>query len=73
MSKSLSERVRQALRRVQRSESAVEMTRKLEAMRCAFEHEFPTAEMDEMLEEIERGYPREIEPPSREETQTGSM
>jgi hypothetical protein len=61
----VSEWVRQALRRARRSEPAVEAGRKLEAIRCAFEHEFPTADIEQMLEEIERGYLGEMNRSSR--------
>lgn len=39
--------------------------RKLEAIRSAYEHEFPTADIEQMLEEIERGYLGEADPTSR--------
>jgi len=48
--------VRQSLRRARRSEPTVEAGRKLEAIRAAAGHEFPTANVDQMLREIERGY-----------------
>lgn len=48
--------VRQSLRRARRSESAVDAGRKLEVVRAAAGHEFPTADIDQMLREIERGY-----------------
>jgi len=32
------------------------VTEKLEAIRIAAEHEFPTSDIDTMLSEIERGY-----------------
>ncbi len=73
MNKLLSDRVRQTLRRVRRWKSGAETAGKLEAIRLAFEHEFPTADMEEMLEEIEREYLRETDPPLREETRTGNM
>jgi hypothetical protein len=53
---SISEWVRQALRSVRRSEPLQDADRKLEAVRAAVRHEFPTAEMEKMLTEIERGY-----------------
>ncbi|HEY7471067.1 MAG TPA: ribbon-helix-helix protein, CopG family [Gemmatimonadota bacterium] len=62
---SVSEWVRQALRRARRSEPAIEAGRKLEGIRSAFEHEFPTADIEQMLEEIERGYLGETDPPAR--------
>ncbi|MEE8192803.1 MAG: hypothetical protein V3T74_08670 [Gemmatimonadales bacterium] len=53
---SVSEWVRQALRSVRRSEPLQDADRKLEAVRAAVRHEFPTAETKKMLAEIERGY-----------------
>lgn len=53
---SVSEWVRQALRRARRSEPAVDAGRKLEAVRAAVGHEYPTADIEQMLQEIERGY-----------------
>lgn len=38
------------------SEPAAEAGRKLEAVRAAVAHEFPTADIDRMLREIEHGY-----------------
>ena len=52
----VSEWVRHALRRARRSEPAIEAGRKLEAIRAAVRHEFPTADIEQMLREIERGY-----------------
>lgn len=52
----VSEWVRHALRRARRSEPAFEAGRKLEAIRAAARHEFPTADIEQMLREIERGY-----------------
>jgi transposase-like protein len=48
--------VRHVLRRARRSEPAAEAGRKLEVVRAAARHEFPTADIDQMLREIERGY-----------------
>lgn len=53
---SVSEWVRQALRRARQSEPAVDAGRKLEAVRTAAGHEYPTADIEQMLQEIERGY-----------------
>ncbi|HET6363029.1 MAG TPA: hypothetical protein VFH11_13395 [Gemmatimonadota bacterium] len=39
--------------------------RKLQAIRSAFQYEFPTADIDQMLEEIERGYLGENDPGAR--------
>ncbi|MGH7556412.1 MAG: ribbon-helix-helix protein, CopG family [Gemmatimonadota bacterium] len=52
----VSEWVRQALRRARRSEPTVEAGRKLEVVRSAVAHKFPTADIEQMLQEIERGY-----------------
>ena len=52
----VSEWVRHALRRARRAEPAIEAGRKLEAVRAAVTHGFPTADIDQMLREIERGY-----------------
>jgi len=48
--------VRQALRLALRHEPADTAARKLAAVRAAVTHAFPTADIDAMLEEIERGY-----------------
>lgn len=53
---SISAWVRHSLRRARRSEPAVEAGRKLEVVRAAARHDFPTADIDRMLREIERGY-----------------
>lgn len=52
----LAEWVRQALRRGLREEAAVPPDRKLAVVRAAARHAFPTADIDDMLAEIERGY-----------------
>lgn len=48
--------IRQALRELRRREPVRGPDRKLEVVRAAARHEFPTAEIAEMLAEIERGY-----------------
>jgi hypothetical protein len=53
---SLAEWVRQALERARRHEPLGTVEKKLEAIRSAARHESPTADIDTMLEEIERGY-----------------
>jgi hypothetical protein len=53
---SLAEWVRQALRSVYRQQPQVAGDRRLAAVRAAVQHEFPTADIDEMLAEIEQGY-----------------
>ena len=52
--------VRQALRAVRRTEPQGDARRKLEVVRAAARHEFPTADIDRMLDEIERGYTGEL-------------
>jgi hypothetical protein len=52
----LAEWVRQVLRRGLREEPSTSTERKLAAIRSASRHSFPTADVDEMLAEIERGY-----------------
>ena len=52
----VSEWVRRALRSARRESSSKEPGRKLAALRAAARHSFPTADIDQMLEEIERGY-----------------
>lgn len=52
----VSEWVRRALREVRRREPRGDIDSKLRAVRAAVRHEFPTADIDEMLAEIERGY-----------------
>lgn len=52
----VSEWVRQSLRTARRSEPATDTSRKLDAVRNAMRHDFPTADIEGMLEEIERGY-----------------
>ncbi len=48
--------VRQALRAARRSAPRGDTKKKLEVVRAAVGHEFPTADIDQMLAEIERGY-----------------
>ncbi len=54
----VAEWVRQALREMRRQRPQASLERKLEAIRRAYEHEAPTADIDEMLAEIELGYQR---------------
>jgi hypothetical protein len=53
---SLAEWVRQALEKARRLESTGDPGRKLDVIRNAARHDFPTADIDQMLSEIERGY-----------------
>lgn len=48
--------VRAALRAARRQEPRGDARKKLGAVRAAAGHAFPTAEIDQMLQEIERGY-----------------
>jgi len=48
--------VRQALRAVRRTEPQGDVKKKLQVIRAADRHAFPTADIDQMLGEIERGY-----------------
>ncbi len=52
----LSEWVRQALRQARRQETSGDVERKLAVVRAASRHEFPTADIDQVLREIEVGY-----------------
>jgi hypothetical protein len=52
----VSEWVRRALRAERRESLSREPARKLAAVRAAARHGFPTADIDQMLAEIERGY-----------------
>jgi len=53
---SIAEWVRHALSLAQRRESSSDPGKKLEVVRAAATHDFPTAEIDAMLAEIESGY-----------------
>ncbi|MGB7848403.1 MAG: hypothetical protein WBL63_22510 [Candidatus Acidiferrum sp.] len=53
---SLAEWVRQALGLARRQEPLGSISKKLEAVRAAAQHEFPAGDLDKMLEEIEQGY-----------------
>ena len=55
-SMSLAEWVRQALEAVRRQQPEGSISKKLEAVRLAARHEFPAADIDRMLAEIEAGY-----------------
>lgn len=55
----VSEWVRQALREARRGRPTRDHGHKLAALRTAAEHSFPTADVGEMLAEIERGYVEE--------------
>jgi len=53
---SIAEWVRQALAVARRQEPLGNLSQKLEAIRAASRHSFPTADIDTMLAEIESGY-----------------
>jgi hypothetical protein len=53
---SIAEWVRQALRLARCQEPLNSVEKKLAVIRAAAKHNFPTADIDVMLEEIERGY-----------------
>lgn len=48
--------VREALRAARQQEPLREPERKLDVVRAAVRHSFPTADIETMLREIERGY-----------------
>ncbi len=52
----LAEWVRKALRAAYREEPLGDRSKKLAALRAAVRHEFPTADIDQMLGEIAAGY-----------------
>ncbi len=52
----VAEWVRQALRAAQRREPRADASRKLEVVRAAAAHSFPSGSVDQMLAEIESGY-----------------
>jgi hypothetical protein len=58
----VAEWVRQALREARRREPARDAGKKLEAVRAGARHDFPAADLGDMLEEIERGYLAEPKP-----------
>ncbi|HYA64955.1 MAG TPA: hypothetical protein VED66_17245 [Candidatus Sulfotelmatobacter sp.] len=53
---SIAEWVRQALGAARRLEPVGDISKKLEAIRAAAKHEFPTGDIGDMLSEIEQGY-----------------
>lgn len=52
----VAEWVRQALRAASRREPRGDAGKKIESIRAASHHAFPTADIDQMLRDIERGY-----------------
>jgi hypothetical protein len=59
---SIAEWVRQALERARRHEPLGDVKKKLDVIRAAAQHHFPTADIDQMLAEIETGYTSDIKP-----------
>ena len=57
----MSEWVRETLREARRTRSDGGAERKLAAIRAADRHAYPTADIDQMVAEIERGYGEAIE------------
>ena len=55
-SMTVAEWVRQALRAARQREPLGDAGKKLDVIRDAARHEFPTADIDEMLAQIERGW-----------------
>jgi predicted 2-oxoglutarate/Fe(II)-dependent dioxygenase YbiX len=53
---SIAQWVRQALEMARRREPLTDTDKKIAAVRAAVQHDFPTADIDQMLAEIERGY-----------------
>jgi hypothetical protein len=53
---SIAEWVRQALALARRREPSADAGKKLDVVRAAARHDFPTGEIDSMLAEIESGY-----------------
>jgi hypothetical protein len=58
----IAEWVRQALIQARRSEPSREIAAKLDVIRAAARMDFPTADIDRMLEEIEQGYGSGMQP-----------
>jgi len=57
----VAEWVRQALRAARRAEPVLDTRKKLEAVKAAVRNSYPTADIDEMLAQIEKGYGGERE------------
>lgn len=61
-SMSLAEWVRQALHLARNREPLGAAGKKIEVIRAAAQHDYPTADIDTMLAEIERGYGTGVHP-----------
>ena len=59
---SIAEWVRQALDRARRKEPLGSAGKKLETIRVAARHDFPSGDIDQMLAEIEKGYTADSRP-----------
>ena len=59
---SIAEWVRQALDLARRREPAGGVSKKIEVIRAAAQHEYPVSDIDGMLAEIERGYGTDAQP-----------
>jgi hypothetical protein len=59
---SLAEWVRQALALARRREPLGSTGKKLEVIRAAAQHDYPTGDIDSMLAEIEKGYGTGVHP-----------
>jgi hypothetical protein len=57
----VSEWVRQSLRDARREELVGAPTKKLQVIRTAVKHAFPTSDIDQMIGEIEAGYGGTVE------------
>ena len=56
----VSEWVRRALREARRRQPQGDIDRKLQVIRRAMQYNGPTADIDQMLAEIEQGYPKNL-------------
>lgn len=56
----LSEWARQVMRRAEAESATGNSLAKLAAIRTAAEHDFPTSDISQMLEEIEQSYPGDL-------------
>jgi hypothetical protein len=59
---SIAEWVRQALELARRREPGGGVSKKLEVIRAAAQHEYPVSDIDGMLAEIEKGYGADTHP-----------
>ena len=56
----VAEWVRQAIRAMRRTQPSGDLKRKLEVVRAAARHSYPTGDIAQMLAEIEKGYGGDI-------------